>query len=116
MNYIFYFLIVVSIVAGAILAEADKDEIKLLNKFGINLGLAFQIKDDILDVTGDVEKLGKNTSADINKSNFISMYGLEKCKSMCEELTNECIEILDNISVNTDILKELTIKLLERDF
>ena len=105
-----------SIVAGAILAEADKSEIDLLNKFGMNLGLAFQIKDDILDVTGDVEKLGKNTLADVNKSNFITMYGLEECKVMCEDLTAECITILDKISVNTDILKKLTIELLERDF
>lgn len=109
-------LIKYSIVAGAILAEADKSEIDLLNKFGMNLGLAFQIKDDILDVTGDVEKLGKNTLADVNKSNFITMYGLEECKVMCEDLTAECITILDKISVNTDILKELTIELLKRDF
>ena len=109
-------LIRASIVAGAILAEADKSEIDLLNKFGMNLGLAFQIKDDILDVTGDVEKLGKNTLADVNKSNFITMYGLEECKVMCEDLTAECITILDKISVNTDILKELTIELLKRDF
>lgn len=109
-------LIRTSIVAGAILAEANKSEIDLLNKFGMNLGLAFQIKDDILDVTGDVEKLGKNTLADVNKSNFITMYGLEECKVMCEDLTAECITILDKISVNTDILKELTIELLKRDF
>ena len=109
-------LIRASIVAGAILAEVDKSEIELLNKFGLNLGLAFQIKDDILDVTGDVEKLGKNTLADVNKSNFITMYGLEECKVMCEDLTAECITILDKISVNTDILKELTIELLKRDF
>ena len=109
-------LIRVSIVAGAILAEVDKSEIELLNKFGLNLGLAFQIKDDILDVTGDVNKLGKNTLADGNKSNFITMYGLEECKVMCENLTDECIAILEKISVNTDILKKLTIELLERDF
>ena len=109
-------LIRASIVAGAILAEVDKSEIELLNKFGLNLGLAFQIKDDILDVTGDVNKLGKNTLADGNKSNFITMYGLEECKVMCENLTDECITILDKISVNTDILKELTIELLKRDF
>ena len=109
-------LIRASIVAGAILAEVDKSEIELLNKFGLNLGLAFQIKDDILDVTGDVKKLGKNTLADGNKSNFITMYGLEECKVMCENLTDECIAILEKISVNTDILKKLTIELLERDF
>ena len=109
-------LIRASIVAVAILEEVDKSEIELLNKFGLNLGLAFQIKDDILDVTGDVNKLGKNTLADGNKSNFITMYGLEECKVMCENLTDECIAILEKISVNTDILKKLTIELLERDF
>ena len=109
-------LIKVSIVAGAILGNASEEEIELLEKFGENLGLAFQIKDDILDVTGDVKKLGKNTLADGNKSNFITMYGLEECKVMCENLTDECIAILEKISVNTDILKKLTIELLERDF
>ena len=111
-------LIKTSIVSAAILAEAPAEEIELLKKFGYNLGLAFQIKDDILDVVGNVDKLGKNTSCDenMNKSNFITMYGLEKCNKMCEDLTKECIEILNKVSVDTELIKELTEKLLIREY
>lgn len=110
-------LIRVSIVAGALLAEAPEGDIQLLNKFGSNLGLAFQIKDDILDIIGSVEKLGKNTLSDEekNKSNFITMYGLEFCIEESKRLTEECISILQNLSVETEVLKELTYELLDRE-
>lgn len=110
-------LIRVSILAGALLADAPKKDIELLNKFGSNLGLAFQIKDDILDVVGDVEKLGKNTLSDEekHKSNFITMYGLEFCKNESRRLTEECISILKNLSADTKVLRELTYELLDRE-
>lgn len=110
-------LIKVSIVAGAILGEAPKEDIIKLERFGKNLGLAFQIKDDILDVIGNTEKLGKNVLSDeeSNKTNFITMYGLDYCIKECERLTRESIEILESLSVNTDDLKILTTKLLDRE-
>ena len=110
-------LIKVSIVAGAILGEAPKEDIIKLERFGKNLGLAFQIKDDILDVIGNTEKLGKNVLSDeeSNKTNFITMYGLDYCIKECERLTRESIEILDSLSVNTNDLKILTTKLLDRE-
>lgn len=110
-------LIRVSILAGALLADASEKDIKLLNKFGSNLGLAFQIKDDILDVVGDVKKLGKNTLSDEekHKSNFITMYGLEFCKNESRRLTEECISILKNLSADTKVLRELTYELLDRE-
>ena len=106
-----------SIVAGAILGEAPKEDIIKLERFGKNLGLAFQIKDDILDVIGNTEKLGKNVLSDeeSNKTNFITMYGLDYCIKECERLTRESIEILESLSVNTDDLKNLTTKLLDRE-
>ena len=106
-----------SIVAGAILGEAPKEDIIKLERFGKNLGLAFQIKDDILDVIGNTEKLGKNVLSDeeSNKTNFITMYGLDYCIKECERLTRESIEILESLSVNTDDLKILTTKLLDRE-
>ena len=106
-----------SIVAGAILGEAPKEDIIKLERFGKNLGLAFQIKDDILDVIGNTEKLGKNVLSDeeSNKTNFITMYGLDYCIKECERLTRESIEILDSLSVNTNDLKILTTKLLDRE-
>ena len=110
-------LIKVSIMSGAILGEAPEEDIRKLEKFGENLGLAFQIKDDILDVIGSTEKLGKNVLSDeeSNKSNFITMYGLEYCIKECERLTKESIEILDSLSVDTKDLKVLTKELLDRE-
>ena len=110
-------LIKVSIVAGTILGNASEEEIELLEKFGENLGLAFQIKDDILDVIGNTEKLGKKVLSDEenDKTNFISMHGLDYCIKECERLTNESINILDSLSVNTEALKILTKELLDRE-
>lgn len=111
-------LIRCSVVAGAILANASEEEIKKLDLFGRKLGLAFQIKDDILDVTGTVDKLGKNTNKDEdkNKSNFITVYGIEKCQEKCRTLTDECIDLLDSLDGNSIHLKELTLKLLDREY
>ena len=110
-------LINVSIISGAILANAPKEDINLLEKFGEKLGLAFQIKDDILDVIGSTEKLGKNVLSDKenDKTNFITMHGLDYCIKECEKLTNESIKILDSLSVDTEALKFLTKKLLDRE-
>ncbi|MGL4451502.1 MAG: polyprenyl synthetase family protein [Sarcina sp.] len=109
-------LIKASILSGAIMAEAKESDIKKLSLFGEKLGLAFQIKDDVLDVTQTTEILGKTANSDIEneKTNFISLYGLEKCQILCEDLTNECIELLNSIKGNIGILKELTLILLER--
>lgn len=110
-------LIRASIVAGAILGEASEEDIKKLSDFGYKLGLAFQIRDDILDVEGSTEKLGKKVKKDegMNKCNFISVYGIEKCKEMCEDLSRESIELLDSLEVNAPELKDLTMQLLNRD-
>lgn len=110
-------LIKVSILAGAILGNAPEDDIKALEKFGENLGLAFQIKDDILDVIGSTEKLGKNVLSDeeSNKTNFITMHGLEYCIKECENLTKDSIDILDSLSVDTRDLKILMKEILDRE-
>ena len=110
-------LIKVSILAGAILGDASKEDIIKLDKFGENLGLAFQRKDDILNVIRSTEKLGKNVLSDeeSNKTNFITMHGLEYCIKECERLTKESIEILDSLSVDTEALKVLTKELLDRE-
>lgn len=111
-------LIRVSIVAAAILANAPKKDIEILNDFGLKLGLAFQIKDDILDIVGDVSKLGKNTKSDESnkKSNFISLFGLEYCERECINLTKECIDLLKGLSVEAIELEEITLDLLNREF
>lgn len=110
-------LIRVSVISGALLANAPEEDMQLLDKFGRNLGLAFQIKDDILDVIGNAEKLGKNTLSDEekHKSNFIAMYGLEFCIEESRRLTEECISILKNLSTETKVLRQLTYELLDRE-
>ncbi|MGL5477962.1 MAG: polyprenyl synthetase family protein, partial [Clostridium sp.] len=71
-----------------------------------------------LDVIGNEEKLGKKTGADSekDKSNFITFYGLDKCKALCNNLTLECLELINSISVDCEELKELTKLLLNRDY
>lgn len=110
-------LIKSSILAGGILANAPEEDLKALEEYGNKLGLVFQIKDDILDVVGDSSVLGKNTHADEdrNKTNFISVFGLEKCTELCKSLTEECIKILQNLSVNAECLVKLTYTLLNRE-
>lgn len=110
-------LIRAAVIAGAVIGGASKEEETLFDKFGKKLGLAFQIKDDILDVTSSKEVLGKTVNSDINnnKTNFISMYGLEKCNELCENLTKECMDILNKISEDTTGLKEITEFLLRRE-
>jgi geranylgeranyl diphosphate synthase type II len=106
-----------SIIAGAILGEASDSDISNLDYYGQKLGLAFQIKDDILDIVGDTEVLGKKAKSDSdnNKTNFITVYGLNKCIEMCNSITGECIEVLDNVSGDTSALKDLTLFLLNRE-
>lgn len=111
-------LIKASILSGAILANASKEDQDILNSYGEKLGLAFQIKDDILDVVGDTKTLGKKVKSDDNnnKTTFVTTYGIEKCKEMCEELTNDCLKLLDKIPNAASKLKEITLFLLERNY
>ncbi len=105
-----------SILAGAMLGEASASDIDNLEYYGQKLGLAFQIKDDILDIVGDTEILGKKAKSDSdnNKTNFITVYGLKKCIEMCNSITGECVEVLDKVSGDTSALKDLTLFLLDR--
>ncbi|MDO4536254.1 MAG: polyprenyl synthetase family protein [Clostridium perfringens] len=111
-------LIRASIVAGAILGGASEKDIDVLSNYGYKLGLAFQIKDDILDVTSSTEILGKDAKSDIenNKVNYISLFGVEKCKEICKGLTDECLEHLESIEGDTKELIELTILLMKRKY
>ena len=83
-------------IAGAILGGATYDEYNHLVKYAENLGLAFQITDDILDVMGDEKLVGKTLKKDSaqNKLNFVSIYGIEKAKSLANKLIDEAINEL----------------------
>ena len=111
-------LIKAAILSGAVLGGAEERDIVILKEFGEKLGLAFQVKDDILDIVGNTKTLGKTANKDDeqNKSTFIKIYGLEKCKDMCNSLTEECIELLNNLNADTHNLKNLTMFLLKREY
>lgn len=110
-------LIKAAILSGAIMGNAPEEDLEKLDKYGEKLGMVFQIKDDILDVVGNTVKLGKKIHADEenNKTNYITVYGLEKCQEMCETMTKECIDILNSLNGNVESLIELTKKLLYRE-
>ena len=110
-------LIKAPILAAAVMAEAAEGDYVLLSEFGEKLGLAFQIKDDILDVEGSTEILGKMINSDENncKTTYVTIYGIEKCKNMCTELSRDCIQLLEKLSVNAEALKEITKFLLKRE-
>jgi len=111
-------LIKSAIVCGAVLGNANNDDLEKLKQYGNKLGLAFQIKDDMLDVIGDVSIFGKNVKSDEcnNKTTFITMYGLGKCKKKCNDLTEECFQILKELTVDTKNLEEITEFLLKRKY
>ena len=110
-------LIKAAILAGAVLGGASEDDIRKLDEFGEKLGLAFQIKDDILDVVGDEKKLGKKVHVDAehDKNNYITFYGIDKCKKICSDLTNDCINLLSDIQKDSTELQDLTKFLLMRE-
>ena len=108
-------LIKASIRIGAILAGASEEELEKLTKYGENIGLAFQIKDDILDIIGDEAVLGKPVGNDVekHKSTFVSKYGLEESQRILENVTKEAIDIIENYP-NGEFLKELAIYIKDR--
>ena len=102
---------------GCIAAGADEEKIAVSRRFTDAIGLAFQIVDDILDVTSTEEKLGKPIGSDSEKekSTYVSILGIEKSKAYAEELTAEAISALDYFGDEAEFLKKLALKLLERD-
>lgn len=108
-------LIKASILTGAVLGGANKSHIKILMNYGDSLGLAFQIKDDILDVEGDKNKLGKNIHMDNNKTTFVTLYGLDKCKEIMADLTDKCYKLLDSLQLENKDLIYITNILFHRE-
>lgn len=109
-------LIEAACVLGCIVAGAGEEEINAARTFAQSIGLAFQIKDDILDVTSSLEKLGKLTGSDTenNKSTYVTLLGVEKCQELVEKLTKEAMESLETFSEN-EALKEYAEYLAHRE-
>lgn len=106
-------LITASAALGAICAGKERD---LFFDYASSLGLAFQIRDDILDVEGDTETFGKPVLSDEknNKTTYVSLYGIEGAKKKLEEETNKAIDSIDFLQDRGVFLKELALYLLKR--
>lgn len=76
---------------GVIAAQGNDEMLEAANLFASNLGLAFQIRDDMLDVIGDASILGKATGVDGCKNTFVRLYGIEKCDALVNQYTNDAI-------------------------
>lgn len=102
-------LFVAAIRGGAQLAGATDQQLLALTKFADLLGLAFQITDDILDVTGTQEELGKPIGSDEknHKSTYVSLYGLEASQALAEKTITEALTVLDEFGPSADPLREI---------
>ncbi len=109
-------LLEASMSIGAVLAGANEEQLALVEKMGNKVGLAFQIQDDILDVIGDSQVIGKPVLSDEknNKTTYVSIYGVEKSREISKALMEEAIGILNYLGEN-EFLKELFISLIDRE-
>lgn len=104
-------------VMGCICANAEDEKIFYASKYAQKIGIAFQIMDDILNVIGDSEKMGKPVGNDdeMKKSTYVSILGLDKAKEYVEEYTNSALESLQNFDGNIVLLQDLANTLKNRD-
>ncbi|MDD3064719.1 MAG: polyprenyl synthetase family protein [Endomicrobiaceae bacterium] len=110
-------LIKASLLAGAVLAGAKNADLKLLEKYAHNIGLAFQIADDILDVYADKKLLGKNGSDKNNgKLTYLSLYGKEKSEKKAKALINEAKKAVAKFTTRKEILEKLADYMIDRKY
>lgn len=109
-------LIKASVRIGAILAGANDDQLEKLTKYAEKIGLAFQIKDDILSEVGDAKILGKPVGNDRErgKCTYVTKYGLEKAQSMLNGIIEEAVDIIDEFE-NGEFLKNLALYIANRN-
>ena len=106
-----------SIRSGALLAQADEKILDALTRYAEAFGLAFQITDDILDVTGDAAILGKATGSDIKnaKSTYVSLTSLDEARNFAREAVETAVDALKIFGTEADFLRELVTYLTARD-
>ena len=109
-------LIEASMMTGAILAGANEQEVSAVEKAAGNIGLAFQIQDDILDVTSTQEVLGKPVLSDEknHKTTYVTLYGMEKAEKDVVEMSNEALRLIEETGEN-EFLDELVRRLIHRE-
>lgn len=108
-------LITAACCMGAAAAGATEAQMQAARAYAESIGLAFQIRDDMLDVLGDAEKLGKATGMDVNKTTFVSIYGLERCRAWITEENAKATAALEQFE-DSSFLRDLAEMLASRDF
>ncbi|MDY6842919.1 MAG: farnesyl diphosphate synthase [Thermodesulfobacteriota bacterium] len=102
-------LIQASVLVGAMICEADESVLESFAAYGRNIGLAFQIVDDILDVEGDKKRMGKGTQKDKErgKLTYPQVYGLEESKAKAQELVGEALQAIESFDEKADPMREM---------
>ena len=110
-------LLKLSVRMGAILAGASEEDLEKLSCFADKIGLAFQIKDDILSEEGDEKITGKPVGNDreLNKCTYVSFYGLDGAKKELNKIINEALELLNEYGDKAEFLRGLTIYIRDRE-
>ena len=109
-------LITAAVLMGAILADADKDQLACLNSYGEATGLAFQITDDILDITSSTKQLGKPAGSDqeMKKATYPSLLGLDESKKIQLSLVQKAMDSIKSFDHKADPLREIAKRIIER--
>ncbi len=109
-------LIEAALMIGAKLALASDEEVSMMERIAADVGLAFQIQDDILDISSSEEELGKPICSDEKnkKTTYVSLYGLDKAKEEVSLLSKEAIRLLDSLGRDADTLKDIIEMLIDR--
>lgn len=110
-------LIQAAMMIGAVLAGADADDVEKMEQTAYDIGIAFQIQDDILDVTSTTEVLGKPVGSDVKnkKLTYVALHGLEKSKKAVQGLSADALDILDSFENTNPFLRELVESLAIRE-
>ncbi|MBO5244468.1 MAG: polyprenyl synthetase family protein, partial [Selenomonadales bacterium] len=103
--------------AGAILGGASQEELDALTVYAEKFGLAFQITDDVLDVIGSAEAIGKPVGSDIknNKSTYVTLHSVEIAQQMAKETVADAVEAISIFGERAAVLKDLVEYLLRRE-
>ena len=109
-------LIECAMMIGAALAGASEEELQKMERVASNVGIAFQIQDDILDITSTTEVLGKPVGSDEknHKLTYVTLHGLEESRQQVQELSKEAVEILHSFGRKNEFLEQLIAQLVNR--